>query len=150
MLIISIINQIATRYPEKAKKIIKGAMYKEVESVMSNAEFEEHFSPPYNVGKKFLHGIANQGSVLFWYHIFHKYFWFTCILLVDQRVCMVPDGDFFQAIRDGKSSISTGQIDHFTENGIQMKNGKHVDADLVILATGMNIQSNFPFSTIKV
>merc|ERR1712001_479378 len=60
MLIISIINQIATRYPEKAKKIIKGAMYKEVESVMSNAEFEEHFSPPYNVGKKFLHGIANQ------------------------------------------------------------------------------------------
>ena len=51
MLIISIINQIATRYPEKAKKIIKGAMYKEVESVMSNAEFEEHFSPPYNVRK---------------------------------------------------------------------------------------------------
>ena len=37
-------------------------MYKEVESVMSNAEFEEHFSPPYNVGKKFLHGIANQGT----------------------------------------------------------------------------------------
>ena len=72
------------------------------------------------------------------------------LLIVDQRVCMVPDGDFFQAIRDGKSSISTGQIDHFTENGIQMKNGKHVDADLVILATGMNIQSNFPFSTIKV
>ena len=72
-LIIIISNQIATRYPEKAKKFIKGAMYKEVESVMSNAEFEEHFSPPYNVGKKFLHGI-NQGTVLFWYHIFHKYF----------------------------------------------------------------------------
>ena len=52
-LIIIISNQIATRYPEKAKKFIKGAMYKEVESVMSNAEFEEHFSPPYNVGKKF-------------------------------------------------------------------------------------------------
>ena len=55
MLIICIINQIATRYPEKAKKIIKGAMYKEVESVMSNAEFEEHFSPPYNVGKNVLY-----------------------------------------------------------------------------------------------
>lgn len=59
-------------------------------------------------------------------------------------MCLVPDGDFFQAIRDGRSSIATGQIDHFT------KNGKHVEADLVMLATGMNIQSNFPFSTIKV
>ena len=50
-LIIIIVNQVATRYPEYAKKKIKGAMYKQVESVMSNAEFEEHFSPPYNVGK---------------------------------------------------------------------------------------------------
>ena len=73
---------------------------------------------------------------------------FICI--GDQRVCLVPDGDFFQAIRDGRSSIATGQIDHFTKNGIQMKNGKHVEADLIMLATGMNIQSNFPFSTIKV
>ena len=50
-LIIIIVNQVATRYPEYAKKKIKGAMYKQVESVMSNAEFEEHFSPPYNVRK---------------------------------------------------------------------------------------------------
>ena len=50
-LIIIISNQVATRYPEYAKKLIKGAMYKQVESVMSNAEFEEHFSPPYNVRK---------------------------------------------------------------------------------------------------
>ena len=60
------------------------------------------------------------------------------------------NGDFFQAIRDGRSSIVTGQIDHFTKNGIEMKNGKHIEADLVMLATGMNIQTNFPFSTIKV
>ena len=63
---------------------------------------------------------------------------------------MVPDGDFFQAIRDGKSSIATGQIDHFTENGIQMKNGKHVEADFIISATGLTLQKNFPFSTMKV
>ena len=50
-LIIIISNQVATRYPEYAKKLIKGAMYKQVESVMSNAEFEENFSPPYNVRK---------------------------------------------------------------------------------------------------
>ena len=50
-LIIIIVNQVATRYPEYTKKLIKGAMYKQVQSVMSNAEFEEHFSPPYNVRK---------------------------------------------------------------------------------------------------
>ena len=50
-LIIIIVNQVATRYPEYTKKSIKGAMYKQVESVMSKAEFEEHFSPPYNVRK---------------------------------------------------------------------------------------------------
>ena len=53
MVVIFIINQLATRCPEYTKKLIKGLMYKEVKSVMSKEEFEEHFSPPYNVGKKF-------------------------------------------------------------------------------------------------
>ena len=61
-----------------------------------------------------------------------------------------PNGEFFQAIRDGRTSIATGQIDHFTEKGIQLKNGKYIEADLIMLATGMNLQSNFPFSTMKV
>ena len=50
---IFIMDQLATRCPEYTKKLIKGLMFKEVKSVMSKEEFEEHFSPPYNVGKKF-------------------------------------------------------------------------------------------------
>ena len=52
--------------------------------------------------------------------------------------------------REGEASIVTGHIDHITENGIKMKSGEHVDADLIISATGINLQQNFPFSTIKV
>ena len=52
-------------------------------------------------------------------------------------------------IREGKASIVTGHIDHITEGGIKMKSGEHVDADLIISATGINLQRNFPFSTIK-
>ena len=50
----------------------------------------------------------------------------------------------------GKASIVTGNIDHFTDNGIQMKDGKHVEADFIIAATGLTLQHNSPFSTIKV
>ena len=67
-----------------------------------------------------------------------------------QRFCLAPGGDFFKPIREGKASIVTDHIDHLTENGIQMKGGKHVDADFIICATGLTLQTNFPFSTMKV
>ena len=44
----------------------------------------------------------------------------------------------------------TDLIDHFTKTGIQLKNGQHVEADLVVSATGLNLQRNFPMSTIHV
>ena len=44
----------------------------------------------------------------------------------------------------------TGQIDRLTEKGIQMKDGEHIDADFIISATGLTLQHNYPFSTIKV
>ena len=50
----------------------------------------------------------------------------------------------------GKASIVTGGIDHFTESGIQMKDGMHVEADFIIVATGLALQQNSPFSTIQV
>ena len=67
-----------------------------------------------------------------------------------QRFCLAPGGDFFEPIRDGKASIVTDHIDHLTETGIQMKNGQHVEADFIISATGLTLQKNFPFSTMKV
>lgn len=58
----------------------------------------------------------------------------------DQRLCVVPDGDLFKILRSGQASIETDQIDKFTENGIQLKSGKHIEADIVVSATGLEIQ----------
>jgi cyclohexanone monooxygenase len=58
----------------------------------------------------------------------------------DQRLCVVPDGDLFKILREGRASVETDQIEKFTETGIQLKSGKHLDADIIISATGLNIQ----------
>jgi len=57
----------------------------------------------------------------------------------EQRLCLVPDGDMFKAIRDGKADIVTDHIDHFTPTGIQLKSGKHLDADVIVTATGLKL-----------
>ncbi|WP_354700039.1 Baeyer-Villiger monooxygenase [Paraconexibacter sp. AEG42_29] len=57
----------------------------------------------------------------------------------DQRLCMVPDGDFFKSIRRGDASIVTNTIDHFTEHGIVLGSGELLEADIVVTATGLNI-----------
>lgn len=58
----------------------------------------------------------------------------------DQRLCVVPDGDLFTALSDGRASMVTGRIAQFTETGLEMENGDAVDADIVVLATGLNIK----------
>ena len=58
----------------------------------------------------------------------------------DQRVCLVPDGDFFAAIRSGKASVVTDHIETFTETGIKLRSGEEVAADLVVTATGLELQ----------
>lgn len=55
----------------------------------------------------------------------------------DQRLCLVPDSDLFRAIRDGRASVVTDHIDTFTETGLQLKSGEHLDADIVVTATGL-------------
>jgi len=57
----------------------------------------------------------------------------------DQRMCLVPDGDLFTAIREGRASIVTDHIDHFTATGIQLQSGDHLDTDIVVTATGLNL-----------
>lgn len=57
----------------------------------------------------------------------------------DQRMCLVPDGDFFAAIRSGKAEVVTDHIDAFTASGILLKSGKQLDADIIITATGLNL-----------
>jgi cation diffusion facilitator CzcD-associated flavoprotein CzcO len=57
----------------------------------------------------------------------------------DQRLCLVPDGDLFKAIRHGRASIVTDRIDTFTEHGIRLASGSELEADIVITATGLNL-----------
>jgi len=57
----------------------------------------------------------------------------------DQRLCLVPDGDLFRALRHGKASIVTDTVARFTERGIELASGKTLDADIIITATGLNL-----------
>jgi cation diffusion facilitator CzcD-associated flavoprotein CzcO len=56
-----------------------------------------------------------------------------------QRIAFVPDGDLFQGIASGRASVVTGEIDHFTPAGIALKGGQHVDADIIVTATGFHL-----------
>lgn len=58
----------------------------------------------------------------------------------DQRLCVVPNGDLFKVIKAGKAEIATDQIANFTPNGIQLASGKLVEADIIVLATGLKMQ----------
>lgn len=58
----------------------------------------------------------------------------------DQRVCVVPDGDLFKAIRAGKASVETGHIARFTPRGILLQSGRELEADVVVMATGLTLQ----------
>jgi monooxygenase len=57
----------------------------------------------------------------------------------DQRLCLVPDGDLFRTLRRGTASIVTDRIATFTETGIELASGGHLDADVVVTATGLNL-----------
>lgn len=58
----------------------------------------------------------------------------------DQRVCVCPDGDFLNAIKSGQASIETDHIAEFHESGVLLKSGKFLHADMVVTATGLQIQ----------
>jgi cyclohexanone monooxygenase len=58
----------------------------------------------------------------------------------DQRICVVPDGDMFKAIRKGQASVVTDHIARFTEHGILLKSGQELAADVVVLATGLKVK----------
>ncbi len=57
----------------------------------------------------------------------------------DQRVCFVPDDDLFDVLRDGSASVVTDHIDHFTPTGIQLESGDHLEADIIVSATGLDL-----------
>ena len=56
-----------------------------------------------------------------------------------QRIAFIPDGDLFQAIRAGKASVVTDEIERFTQTGIALKSGQVLEADIIVTATGFNL-----------
>jgi monooxygenase len=59
----------------------------------------------------------------------------------DQRMCLVPDGDMLIALREKRASVVTDHIETFTPTGIQLKSGAHLDADIIVTATGLDLVS---------
>ena len=57
----------------------------------------------------------------------------------DQRLCLVPNGDLFQAIKQGCASVVTDRIETFTETGLRLVSGAEIEADVVVTATGLNL-----------
>lgn len=57
-----------------------------------------------------------------------------------QRIAVIPDGDLFAAIRSGKASVVTDTIERFDATGIRLRSGRHLAADIVVTATGFNMQ----------
>ncbi|WP_291848361.1 NAD(P)/FAD-dependent oxidoreductase [Bradyrhizobium sp.] len=58
----------------------------------------------------------------------------------EQRLCLVPDGDLFKSIRDRRASVVTSEIDTFTRSGIKLRDGSELEADIIVTATGLNLQ----------
>ena len=59
----------------------------------------------------------------------------------EQRMCLVPDADMFEAIKSGRASVVTDHIETFTERGIRLKSGQELEADIIITATGLVMQA---------
>ena len=79
---------------------------------------QAYLGPEYNVGKHF------TPSYKPW----------------DQRMCLIPDGDLFTAIRKGEATIVTDHIDRFMEHGIKLASGEELPADIIVTATGLKLQ----------
>jgi cation diffusion facilitator CzcD-associated flavoprotein CzcO len=57
----------------------------------------------------------------------------------DQRLCIAPDADIYRVIAEGRASVVTDEIDTFTESGIRLQSGQHLDADIIVSATGLQM-----------
>jgi cation diffusion facilitator CzcD-associated flavoprotein CzcO len=58
----------------------------------------------------------------------------------DQRLCIVPNGDLFRTVREGRADIVTDSVERFTTTGIRLESGAELEADIIITATGLNVQ----------
>ncbi|MDI3312752.1 MAG: NAD(P)/FAD-dependent oxidoreductase [Mycobacterium sp.] len=59
----------------------------------------------------------------------------------DQRLCLIPDADLYRTISEGRAEVVTDHIDYFDDTGIVLKSGTHLDADIIVTATGLQLQA---------
>ncbi|MEZ0358890.1 flavin-containing monooxygenase [Mycobacterium sp. SA01] len=59
----------------------------------------------------------------------------------DQRLCLVADGDLFEVISDGRAEVVTDHIDRFDDTGVTLTSGRHLAADIIVTATGLQLQA---------
>ncbi|HUH69959.1 MAG TPA: NAD(P)/FAD-dependent oxidoreductase [Mycobacterium sp.] len=59
----------------------------------------------------------------------------------DQRMCLIPDADLYKAVSDGRAEVVTDHIDYFDATGIALRSGGHLDADIIVTATGLQLQA---------
>jgi monooxygenase len=124
---------------EKLKKVMPGALaYKITRGRnigLQRAIYELSIAQPKIMRKLLLKAVQHQvGKNIDMRHFTPKYNpW-------DERLCVVPDGDLFKTLRQGKASIETDHIESFTEDGIILKSGKTLKADIIVSATGLNVQ----------
>ncbi|CEE94913.1 putative monooxygenase, flavin-binding family [Xenorhabdus nematophila str. Anatoliense] len=57
----------------------------------------------------------------------------------DERLCVIPNGNLLRALKEGKASVVTDQIERFTENGILLQSGQELPADIIVSSTGLNL-----------
>ena len=58
----------------------------------------------------------------------------------DQRLCLIPNGDLFNSINEGKTKVVTDHIDCFTQTGVRLVSGEEIEADILVTATGLNME----------
>ena len=58
----------------------------------------------------------------------------------DQRLCLIPNADLFEAIKVGKASVVTDHIDRITKKGVRLVSGEDLEADIIVVATGLNLK----------
>jgi monooxygenase len=124
---------------DKLKKIMPGKLAYKITRArnigLQKAIYELSLAQPKVMRKLLLAGVKQQvGKNVDMRHFMPSYNpW-------DERLCVVPDGDLFKALKQGKASIETDHIESFTEDGIILKSGKILKADIIISATGLNVQ----------
>jgi monooxygenase len=122
--------QLRKRLPEKlAYKVIRQKNVR-----MGALFYKLSKSQPDKVKAKFLEGIRAElphGNLPDFTPTYNPW---------DQRVCLVPDGDLFRNMRARKVDVVTATIDRFTPTGVQLSDGRELAADIVVTATGLNLQ----------